>query len=355
MRRAMATGVWSLLLAAWFGLAPGPGFAVTHAASTPDLSALPPIPKSPHPRLTPWGEPDLRGVWPLDPLAYLPLQRSVAMGERVLLTDVEFQEREKRIAELRGKVDTDFKRAQLDDGVWLGMSGAGGRRTSQLIDPPNGRLPELTEEGKRLEKAARSSWIRGQAIDWTTDLDLWERCVTRGFPASMLPFSHDNGLRIFQSPGVVAIELEMIHETRIIPTDGRPAVGPQRYLGVSRGHWEGATLVVETSRIRPGSTPLNQQTSGAPRNNTIPMSPEARVVERLTRTGADSMVYEMTYSDPVIWTRPFTVRLDWRRDEGYRIYEYACHEGNHVVRGLIQASRRRRAEAAAQAGASSPP
>jgi hypothetical protein len=171
------------------------------------------------------------------------------------------------------------KSNKLGMGNWVEMTGAG-RRTNMLIDPPNGRLPDLTPYGKHMEQIGRSSWVPGQTFDWVTDFDSWDRCITRGFPASMLPFHYNNGLQIMQSPGYVIINLEMIHDARIIPLDGRPV--PKNvtdWMGVSRGHWEGNTLVVETTNIRPGAAPLNAASIGGPNPawNTIPMSPDAHV------------------------------------------------------------------------------
>ena len=234
-----------------------------------------------------------------------------------------------------------------------------------VVEPANGRLPDLTPEGKRLQAAGRSSWVRGQTYDWVTDFDTWDHCVTRGFPASMLPFHYNNGIQIFQSPGYVVISLEMIHDARIIPIDDPMAPTPQirTWMGQSRGHWEGTTLVIETTNIKAGdsastdinkraASPLNMATIGAPANNTIPMSEQAHVTERLTPTGPDSIIYEMTYSDPVYWTAPFTVRLDWSRNQKYGMFEYACHEGDEQVRNYIVTSRVQRAKdaAAKQAG-----
>ncbi len=118
-------------------------------------------------------------------------------------------------------------------------------------------------------------------------------------------------------------------------------------MGASRGHWEGSTLVIETSNIRPGASPLNMATIGAPPNNTMPMSDQAHVTERLTPTGPDEIVYEMTYTDPVYWTAPWTVRLEWQRNQKYGMFEYACHEGDEQIRNYITASRAQRAKDAA--------
>jgi hypothetical protein len=327
-------------------------------AAPADLTVLPPLPKY-QPKKTPWGDPDFRGIWPIDHLGGLPLQRTAAQGNRVFLTDEEFATREKAMDRSRNAAENETKANKLGMGNWVEMTGAG-RRTSLLISPANGRLPELTPEGKRLQAAGRSSWVKGQTYDWVDDFDSWDRCVSRGFPASMLPFRYNNGIQVFQAPGYVVISLEMIHDARIIPLDGRPAPSSKvtSWMGSSRGHWEGNTLVIETTNIKAGdsatsdvskraASPLNMATIGAPPNNTIPTSPQAKVIERLTMTGPDSINYDMTYEDPAIWTAPWTVRLDWQRNQKYGMFEYACHEGDVQIRNYINASRATRAKEAA--------
>jgi len=311
----------------------------------PELYVLPPVSHKYVPKKTPWGDPDLRGMWPIDSFGGLNLQRTPAMGKRVWLSDPEYKFVEARMEASREAPAKETKSGKLGMGNWVEMTGAG-RRTSLLIDPADGRLPELTPEGKRLQALGRSSWVRGQSFDWVTDFDSWDRCITRGFPASMLPFHYNNGTQILQAPGYVVINLEMIHDARIIPLDGRPmpADGVTDWMGISRGHWEGNTLVVETGHIRPGASPLNMATIGAPANNTIPMSPQAHVTERFTPIGPNAITYEMTYSDPVYWTAPFTVRADWTRNEKYKFYEYACHEGDVQVKNYIIANHAQRAK-----------
>ena len=321
------------------------------------LYVLPPVPHTYQPKRTAWGDPDLRGIWPTDSLGGLALQRTPAMGNRVFLSDEEYAARENLMEQWRHAAADETREGKLGSGNWVEMTGAG-RRTSLLVDPPNGRLPELTAEAKRLNAIGRSSWVQGQTFDWVTDFDTWDRCITRGFPASMLPFRYNNGIQIFQAPGYVVISLEMIHDARVIPMDGRaaPPSTVTSWMGASRGHWEGNTLVIETSNIRPGAAPLNMATIGAPANNTIPMSPQAHVTERFTMTGPNQIVYEMTFSDPVYWTAPWKVQTDWTRNEKYKFYEYACHEGDEQVRNYITASRAQRTKdkAAKQAGEPAP-
>jgi hypothetical protein len=330
-----------------------PAGAMAAAAKGQDLTAVPAVPKDYRPRLTPWGEPDFRGVWPIDHLNFTPLQRTAAQGERVFLTDEEFAAREKQLNATAAGYAAEEKSGKLGMGHWV-EAGTPNRRTSLLIAPANGRLPDKTEEGKRLSATMRSSYRPGQSFDWVTDFDSWDRCITRGMPASMFPFNYNNGIRIFQSPGLVAIQLEMVHETRLIPTDGRPPIPGQvkNWLGESRGHWEGPnTLVIETSNLRHGASATNVGTWGSPRDNDTPVSDQARIVERITMTGPNSAIYEVTYSDPVIFTAPWTARLDWKRNDKYVIYEYACHEGNEQIRNYITSSRAQRAKEAAAQGA----
>jgi len=321
-------------------------------AEHPELYVLPPVPHNYKPKKTSWGDPDLRGIWPIDSIGGLALQRTPAQGDRVFLSDEEYAVVSARMEASREAAAKETKANKLGMGNWVEMTGAG-RQTSLLVDPKNGRLPELTPEGKRLAALGRSSWMQGQTFDWVTDFDSWDRCITRGFPASMLPFRYNNGIQIFQAPGYVVISLEMIHDARVIPLDGRGAPPAQvtSWMGESRGHWEGNTLVIETGNIRPGAAPLNMATIGAPYGNTIPMSPQAHVTERLTMTGPDAIIYEMTYSDPVYWTAPFTVRANWTRNQSYGMFEYACHEGDEQIRNYITASRAQRAKDALAAQA----
>ncbi len=329
-------------------------------AKHPELYVLPPVSKAYQPKKTAWGDPDLRGMWPTDSVGGLPLQRPEGMGGRVFLSEDELKARDHLMDQWRHAAADEIKSNHLGSGNWVEMTGAG-RRTSMLISPADGRLPALTPEGERAMKIGRSSWVPGQSFDWVTDFDSWDRCISRGFPASMLPFRYNNGVQILQSPGYVVINLEMIHDARIIPLDGRPTTpGTTNWMGESRGHWEGTTLVVETDHIRPGAAPLNAATTGGPQPawNTIPMSPQAHVTERFTLVGPNTLTYEMSYSDPAVWTAPFALRIDLARNEKYRFYEYACHEGDEQVRNYIVTSRiqRKQAEkkAAAAAAAAAP-
>jgi hypothetical protein len=330
--------------------------ALAQGAAAQDLTALPPVPDNYQPQRTSWGDPDFRGTWPIDHLNGLPLQRTPEQGDRHFLTDEEYAARQQRIDALAARYDNEESSDSIGQGHWVEM-GDGSRRTSLLVLPQNGRLPPMTEEGQRLSAAMRSSWRTGQDYDTWTDFDSWDRCITRGVPASMMPMMYNNGLRIFQSPGIVAIQMEMIHEVRVIPVDGRPALPVQigNWLGESRGHWEDAnTLVVETTNFRPGASATNIVTSGSPPANDTPTSPQAKLVERFTMTGPNSIVYETVYTDPVVFTAAWGTRLDWQRNDDYEFFEYACHEGNVQIRNYITASRAARSGAAAQGAPSAP-
>ena len=341
----------STALAAAACLAALPGTASAQAVPA-DLTTMPPVPHDYVPKKTEWGDPDLRGTWPIDNIASLPMNRPANFGNRFWLTDEEYAARQAQANASDAAYDREDKAGRIGMGHWV-ESDASGRRTSLLVDPANGQLPPLTEQAQALRSAGRSSWTPNTKYNWVTDFDSWDRCVSRGFPASMLPFRYNNGIRVYQSPGYVTIALEMLG-TRVIPIrSGDPQHWPKQveaWLGNSVAHWEGNTLVIETTNIKTGDSattnsfarngsPLNMATMGVPPWNTIPTSEKAKVVERLTPTGPDTIVYEMTYSDPEVFTAPFTARLDWTRNSSYEFYEYACHEGDVQVRNYITSSR----------------
>jgi hypothetical protein len=322
--------------------------AVPSAAQDAELSILP-VPSDDFvPARTPWGEPDLRGGWPIDHLnSRTPLERDAAFGKRIFLTEEEFAEREAMVAQLARRYENEDSQNQLGIGHWAEVYPAN-RRTSWIVDPADGRMPAKTAHGESLSGEMGSTWRFGQAFDWTSDFDSWDRCISRGLPASMFPFMYNNGMRIFQAPGLVAIQLEMVHETRLIYTDGRPSISPaiRHWMGESRGHWEDAnTLVIETTNFQPGPSATNIGTTGSPRQNDTPVSAAAKMVERLHLIGPGTITYDVTWTDPVVFTGPWTARLDWQRDDDYAIFEYACHEGNVQVRNYINASRVERAQA----------
>ena len=333
--------------------------AVAMAGSAPavaqdgDLTVVPAVPKDFVPAKTPWGEPDLRGGWPIDHLnGRTPLERDPTYGNRAFLNEEEYAAKVSQVEALEQRFENEDSEGKMGIGHWAEMGGPS-RRTSFIIAPANGRLPERTTTGQKLTSEMRSTWRRGQPFDSPADFDSWDRCITRGLPASMFPFMYNNGIRIFQSPGLVAMQLEMVHETRLIYTDGRdPIPSPiANWMGDSRGSWDGPnTLVIETTNFQPGPSATNIGTTGSPPFNDTPVSNRAKMTERLTMTGQDEIIYEVTWNDPEIFTAPWTARLEWKRDDSYDMFEYACHEGNVQVRNYITASRVERGLQEAQTG-----
>ena len=290
---------------------------------------------------TAWGDPDLQGIWPASELIGVPLQRDPALGTRAYLTDEEFAQRQKQAS----------RQAEADGEEFAAPAGGGGdgtgppnhwlergtpqRQASLIVDPPNGRMPAMTPDGERraADRARRSSTGAGP-FNGPDDLDYYDSCVSRGVLGSIAPVVYNNGTEIVQGPGYVTIRFEMIHDTRIIPLDGRAPV-PQavrQHMGIPRGHWEGDTLVVETSNFN--------GTIGVTGNGRLmPTSDALKMVERFTRTSADTIQYEATVDDPKTWTGPWRVSFPLRRDDSYGFFEYACHEGNNAMRNILSAAR----------------
>ena len=333
-----------------------------------DLTELPPVPTDYQPPRTAWGDPDISNSYQIEYLnnTRILFQRPQEYGNRFWQTDEEFARR----LEAAERSDSNFTTAN-ESGI-----GAGGtqgladwvktspfaKRTSMLVSPANGQLPPFTPQAKALHEAGRSGWVPGIDYDWVSDFDSWDRCVSRGFPASMYPFRYNNGIRVFQAPGYVVIHLEMLGN-RVIPLRGAGGAGHwpapvEAWLGNSVGWWEGNTLVIETTNIKSGDSathdafarngsPLNIATQAVPPFNTIPTSTKAKTVERLTMTGPGTLMHELTYTDPEVFTAPWTTRVEWIRDDDYQFFEYACHEGNRMPRDYISASRAKRRDIAA--------
>ncbi len=287
------------------------------------------------PPVTPWGEPDLRGMWPVDHVNQTPVQRPESYGTRRYVTDEEYAERVARLAEMAERYERENASDRIGMGHWV-ESGDPNRLTSLIFDPPNGRVPPLTEAGRAEAATMTSSWD-DMHFDGVEDFNALERCITRGMPASMFPFMYNSGIEIMQAPGYVVIRLELIHETRIIPTDGRPPLSPRirQWMGESRGHWDGPTLVVETTNFN-GESPM---LIVGPGGTKIPTSEALRIVERFTRTAPDTIDYEIRVEDPTVLTDSWTAGFPWKLDPEYEFFEYACHEDNQQLRYIIEMSR----------------
>ncbi len=325
MRRALTAALLSIAFGVMATIDSGTALAVERTADTG---------KWVQPR-TEWGDPDIQGMWPLTHLNGTPLQRDPKYGNQRYLTDAEFAKRQAMLKKRNELYANEIEENKIGLGHWAEF-GHAQRMTSFIIDPPNGRLPPLTPEGEKRSKSMRSSWSK---IVFTNinDFNVLDRCITRGMPASMFPFMYNSGIEILQAPGYVVLQLEIVHETRIIPLDGRPHLPSaiRQWLGNSRGHWEGNTLVVETTNYT-GKTPM---TIVGPRNKPIPTSKMLRTVERFTRVDENHLDYQIKVTDPVVMDGSWTAEEPWERDPSYRIYEYACHEGNEMIRDYISAFR----------------
>ena len=293
---------------------------------------------------TPWGDPDLRGAWPSGSMMDVPFERPVALGLRAELTDAEFAA---FLSALAVQADKELKESGPGAGASGGPAhwrerGQPSRQTSLVVDPPDGRLPAMTVDGAR--RAA--IWQQHGASDFLAtgpeDFTPYDRCITRGVLGSAFPNIYGTGMEILQTPGYVILRYEMIHETRIVPLDGRrhPGAGVRSYMGDARGHWDGATLVVETTNFNGRTGSLGRNGNGNPTTDAL------KVVERFALTGANTLQYRVTVEDPNTWTRPWTVAFPMSRDVGYRMFEYACHEGNYGLRNVLSAARAAEAKAA---------
>jgi hypothetical protein len=308
------------------------------AAQAPAVKSASPKPaqKAWTPPKTSWGDPDLQGQWPAT--ANIPMQRPANLGERATLTDEELAQREKQ-AQRQAEADSEeFSSGSGNITInppsyWV-EHGKPDRQASLVIDPPNGRIPPLTPAGQAAVKALNDGRGPGNhfpgVVDSWTDFDIYSRCITRGIVNSMLPTLYNFGNEIVQAPGYVVIRNEMIHETRVIPLDGRLHIGKNiaLYMGDSRGRFEGNTLVVETTNLK------DQPGVGGGL-----FTDAAKLVERFTRVSQNELSYDITINDPNTWTKPWTIHMPYKLDPHYTIFEYACHEGNYMMLDALTGAR----------------
>ena len=295
---------------------------------------------SPHP-VTPWGDPDLSGMWPIMHLFATRLQRNPEYGERRFLTDEEWEDAQTVLARRDERYQGEIQSNAMGMGHWAETTvrTEAARLTSLVSYPADGQIPALTPSGEELAPQFRSDDTQ-QVFDTVDDFDSWDRCITRGLPSSMLPYNYNNGIQILQGPGHVVIRLEMIHEARVISVDGRPPLAAEikQWMGESRGYWDGATLVVETANFNGDVKMIIVGIPGAPRH-IIPTTTGMKVTERFTRVSDEQIDYEMTIEDPEVLTDKWTVSYPMFLDAEYEFFEYACHEDNTAVRNFIIASR----------------
>jgi hypothetical protein len=300
---------------------------------------------------TPDGQPDLQGVW--DYRTITPLERPKELGTKAVFTEEEAAKYEKQENQRQNRdlIDPETGGLQYPPGgvipyneFWYdrGNKVAGTKRTSLIVDPPDGRLPAWTPEGQKLAnlRAAeqRNDQLGHPHADSWEDRPLQERCLV-GLNAGppMVPGAYNNNVQIVQTPGYVTLLNEMVHDTRIIPLDGRPHGTVRQWKGDSRGHWEGDTLVVDTTNFR-RETSLDGS------------SANTHLIEKFTRVDPSTLLYEFTVDDPTMWTRPWTAVVPMTKSEE-PIYEYACHEANYAMTGILAGARA--AEKAAGEGAKS--
>ena len=283
---------------------------------------------------TPWGAPDLQGNW--DFRTITPLQRPEGLGDQAFLTEEEAAQREQGAVDRAVRLwNRDAQPTEAGGNVggynnfWMdqGTNIVGTRRTSLIVDPPNGRLPEATEAGRARAAAGRGSFSSTLPESFT-DLSNADRCIT-GFNAGppITPGGYNQNVQIFQTADHLVLLTEMVHTVRVVPLDGRPALDDRvrQWSGESRGHWEGETLVVE-----PGNFDAKRGWRGS--------TSEMRLVERFIRVDADTLEYEFTVTDPDTWVAPWTVNLPMRRNE-LPLFEYACHEGNYAMDAMLGGAR----------------
>jgi hypothetical protein len=282
------------------------------------------------PPRTPWGHPDLQGLWSNSTIT--PLERPAALGDRAFLTDEEAESQDRaegtradrRSPNAAADVDGAYNQFWWDRGKTVAS-----RRTSLVVHPDNGRIPALTPDGQK--RLAAINEVLRRVPHGPEDRNLAERCLTRGAPK--LPGGYNNHYLVLQTPDSVAILQEMIHEVRIIPLDKRPHLSPsiRQWMGDARGRWEKDTLVVETTNYEP-RVAFNSfnccRGAGA----------HLRIVERYTRLDRDTIDHQFRVEDPTTFTSPFVISVPMTKAEG-PIYEYACHEGNLGMFGILTGAR----------------
>jgi len=289
---------------------------------------------------TPWGDPDIQGTYTNSSESGIPMERPAELAGR-RLEDVKPEELAKLIQQRAARAE---ETAEVIGGTQDENTGAGPKhwyenyqatnsRAWMISDAPDYKMPATTDDAKRRAAAARAARRGGDGyytgpFDGPEDLTLYVRCITRGVPGSMMPAIYGNSYEIVQSPGVVAIRYEMVHKTRVIPLDGRKTLPAhmQSYMGDSRGHWEGDTLVVEGSRY------LEKSAFGG-------ASSALKTIERFRPTSKDTLEWSITFDDATTWVKPWTFGMRLTRDDEHPIFEYACHEGNEGLRGILSAAR----------------
>jgi hypothetical protein len=326
-RHLTSLGILALVSMVW--LSPQQVRAQTSAAATTSA----PSAKAFTPPRTAWGDPDLQGIFTNKDESGIPFERPNEFAGKQI-ADVADEE----LAELiRERSRQTVERAAGIGGAqtgagpthWYENYDAKNSRPWLVVDPADGRIPPTTAEAQSRPQVTAGSSFGAGPWNGPEDFSLYDRCITRGLPGSMMPAIYGNAYQIIQSPGYVAIRYEMIHESRIIPLDSRERLGPvlSSDMGDARGRWEGNTLVVETSNF-------NRRTAYRGGNTKA-----LRLVERFTPMAPDKLLWSVTVNDPTTWTRPWTFAMNLTKDESQAPFEYACHEGNRGLPNILSASR----------------
>ena len=288
---------------------------------------------------TPWGDPDLQGTWTSDDCIGTPLQRPANLDEKLYLSEEDLAKRQEQLAKQK---QTDLQESVAENqrvgtgppAHWGERARRPCRQTSLIVDPPNGRMPDLLPEAKTRPVPEGAGNNNPKADSWE-DFSWYIRCISRGVTGSIFPVIYGNGQQIVQAPGYVTILQEMVHEARVIPTDGRPheSQNIRSYMGDARGHWEGNTLVVETTNFLGNRTGIGLNGGGTPTSEAL------KLTERYTRAGENEMRYEVTIDDPKTYVKPFKVAFPLTQEPGYQNFEYACHEGNYAMFDSLSGAR----------------
>ena len=344
------TGVWplmfralirpaSLLVVASAAALTWPSTAAAQAAGSPEAQAAARTAPNWQPPRTPWGHPDLQGIWTTDDMRGIPQQRAAEFGTRQHLTDEEYAQREEQRERARQTQDRGASGTFRNEEGTRSFS-----YTSLVIDPPDGRIPPVLAAAR--ERPITPGSFGLGPFNSVADFSLYDRCITRGVVGSFSPAVYGNGARIVQTPDTVAISYEMVHDTRIIPLDGRPALSPsiRQYMGDARGRFEGNTLVIETTNF------TDKLAIGGVRH-----SEQLQLTERFTRVDPEMIDYEIRVEDPLTWEQPWTLRMTITQQPGYEIYEYSCHEGNIAIRHALLGERAYEKAAAEAAAKGLPP
>jgi hypothetical protein len=284
---------------------------------------------------TSWGDPDISGIFTNKDENGTPLERPAEFAGKNLddFGPAEMAalraERQRRAREVAPSIGGS---AGEDTGAgpphWYEHLEAVNSKPWLIVEPADGKIPALTQEGERRQAEQRAALAKRDRPDTYTDMSLYDRCISRGLPGSMMPAIYGNAYDITQAPGLVAIRYEMIHETRLIRLDGSPHASPEQrfYMGDARGRFEGDTLIVETTNFRPGAAYRNA-------------SADLKIVERFTPVDENTLRWEIRFEDPRTWVAPWAFAMPLKRDAGSPMFEYACHEGNYGLANILSAAR----------------